>query len=121
LAPHYSQTRAGGTTPGPGFVLRLLLHRVEFFFDRGKALQDFMDAHGHVADGLYLGACGSGERARLEQQQLGISQDRRKRVVQRVPLFQHVLAQRGLPLQRVTGFLGASGAHCRLAQAQNFR
>ncbi len=46
--------RGSNPNPGTGFVFRLLLYRIQFFFDRREALQNFVHAHRHVPDGLNL-------------------------------------------------------------------
>ena len=52
----FSGVCGGDSNPGPGFVFCLLFHRVKFFFDGREALQDFVHAHRHVADGFDLRA-----------------------------------------------------------------
>src|SRR5580698_557570 len=93
-----------------GIVTGLLRDDVHFFFQRRKALHDFVNPQRHVADGFDLAARLRRKTAGFEQQEIGVAQHRGQRIVQAVAHFEHVTSEGGLAVERGAGLLGGAGA-----------
>src|ERR1700722_2196355 len=101
---------AGGSECFAGIVTGLLRDHVHFFFQRRKALHDFVNSQRHVADGFDLAARLRRKTAGFEQQEIGVAQHRGQRIVQAVAHFEHVTSEGGLAVERGAGLLGGAGA-----------
>jgi hypothetical protein len=103
---------------GGGLVAGLARGDGEFFFQRRETLEYFVQAQGHVPEGIGL-SYGRGGESGLVREKFGVAEDGGEGVVDVGPHLDHVASESGFGLSGRTELFGFLGAELGLLAAKN--